>query len=361
LSVEVEKGLSMRRYFAIVVTVLLGSGLLLWNSAAGIDDIIVETGKQGKNAEFYKELSGEWAESIAKSRADGLSARAVGSRFVSTDTPASAQAIFQPVIPQAGQWEISVTWGMSANANHAKYIVFDGKTEHVRYLDQAGWGGELPANQDRWHSLGSFNLPAGSIAYVKVDTSEVTGKSSPADNGRVYADAIRLHLENPAPAASASPSPTPAAVLSTPTPVAVVATPTPDMQSSEIFATPTGAAPASPTPALGPEAEWLSDYAKALGEGKRRNRYILIFFHYPPAADSQRMNDEVMRNPKVVDEMSRFVCCRLNPVEAQQIANYYTVVKAPVVLVLDPNGYLRGRQDGYVMAVIFLNFLSQFR
>jgi hypothetical protein len=254
------------------------------------------------------------------------------------------------VIPQAGQWEISVTWGMSANANHVKYIVFDGKTEHVRYLDQAGWGGDLPANQDRWHSLGSFNLPAGSIAYVKVDTSEVTGKPSRADNGRVYADAIRLHLENPA--ASESPSPTPVAVLSTPTP---------ETQNPELFATPTGAPSASPTPALGPEAEWLSDYAKALGEGKRRNKYILIFFHYPPAADSQRMNDVVMRNPKVVEEMSRFVCCRLNPVEAQQIASYYSVVKAPVVLILDPNGYLRGRQDGYVMAAIFLNFLAQFR
>jgi hypothetical protein len=339
----------MKRYLVSLVMSIVASAMLLSSSALGVEDIIVEAASGGKNTNWYKETSGAWADSIAKSFATGVSRRPVGSRYVATETPASAQAVFQPVIPQEGQWEISVTWGMSANAYHVKYVVFDGTKEQVKYLDQAGWGGELSANQDAWLSLGIFNLPAGSKAYVKIDASEVTGKPSKPDNGRVYTDAVRFHFVPP----GTSPSPTLVPIANTPTP----APPTPVPPTP----TPSPSVTATSEPPQGASAEWLNDYAQALGEGKRRNKYILLFFHYPPAVDSQRMNDETMNNPKVVDELNRFVCCKLNPVEAQQIANYYTVVKAPVVLVLDSNGYLRGRHDGYSMIAIFLNFLAQYK
>lgn len=173
-------------------------------------DIIIESRSEGKNYSWYSETSGSWSDSVAKSLLDDISPESIGSRFVIIDGgPVPAQAKFTPVLPMEGKYDIFVTWGRSGNAMNVKYIINTGSAEEVKYLDQAGWGGSLVGNAFIWHHLGTYDLPAGNNAYVIVDASEVTGKPSPENSGRVYSDAVKFSPYDPSaprPAESASSS-----------------------------------------------------------------------------------------------------------------------------------------------------------
>jgi len=162
-------------------------------SASFAEEIIVESRAGGKNFSSYSELSGKWFDSVAKSLAEGCSPEEIGSRFVAVDNgPVQAEARFAPAIPKEGKYDIYVTWGKSANAMNVKYLINTGSKEEVKYLDQAGWGGEIAANPYTWNHLGTFDLPAGNKAYVSVLATEVKGKPSGPNSSRIYADAVKF-------------------------------------------------------------------------------------------------------------------------------------------------------------------------
>lgn len=78
-----------------------------------------------------------WANSSSKSAASGTSG--TGARF-NDDVSHSATAQFVPDLPDAGDYEVFVTWGTSGNADNLKYTVnYNGGSSH-RLLDQQGWG-----------------------------------------------------------------------------------------------------------------------------------------------------------------------------------------------------------------------------
>lgn len=170
-------------------------------------EIIIESRGEGKNFTWYSEISGNWADSVAKSLVDSCSPESTGSRFVTVDGgPVDAQARFTPVLPKEGKYDIYLTWGRSGNAFNVKHIINTGTEEVVKYLDQAGWTGTLAANPHIWIHLGTYDLPAGNKAYVSVDAFEVKGKPSEENSGRVYTDAVKFVPYDP----SSQPAATPA-------------------------------------------------------------------------------------------------------------------------------------------------------
>ncbi len=154
--------------------------------------VIVESEKGGLNNEFYSEASGTWEHSVAKSTAPGVSPISLGSRYL--QVPANtgpAEARVSPVLPADGEYEIAVTWGRSANAQHVKYVVDAADGAKTVYLDQDGWGGTSRPNPDQWFSLGVFKLPAkGAVVHVSID--EVGPPPQPKNAHRIYVDAFRF-------------------------------------------------------------------------------------------------------------------------------------------------------------------------
>ena len=219
--------------------------LALCLSATFAQEIIVESRAGGKNFSSYSEPLGKWTDSVAKSLAEGCSPEEIGSRFVIVDAgPVQAEARFTPEIPKEGKYDIYVTWGRSGNAMNVKYVINNGTKEEAKYLDQSGWGGEVAANSYTWVHLGTFDLPAGNKAYVAVLATEVKGRPSTPNSGRVYVDAVKFV---PADGSGVGPvSQTP--VSSQP---AVPAASTPAVISSAPFVTTSqsGAIPFAPIPA----------------------------------------------------------------------------------------------------------------
>jgi uncharacterized lipoprotein YddW (UPF0748 family) len=158
-----------------------------------VPDIVIESNDSAGNpnvAPAYQENSG-WAYSTSKSSASGLTAS--GARYTS-DSALTAQATFTPNIETAGKYEVFVTFGQSANASNVGYSIQSKAGSTTIYLDQDGWGASGESNANRWLSLGVYNFPKGedsSHAAVMIDESSVSGKPSPGNNGRVYADAVK--------------------------------------------------------------------------------------------------------------------------------------------------------------------------
>lgn len=170
----------------------IGAVFMLAIPVAAQQTVIVETEEGGQNSQLYSETAGTWEHSIAKSEAPGLSGVDLGSRFKQIKSIGEhAEAQVAPVLPQAGEYEIDVTWGRSGNARNVKYVVETTSETKTVYLDQDGWGTRGAPNCDQWHSLGVYNLPAEG-AVVKVLTDESDGPLESRNAHRVYADAFRF-------------------------------------------------------------------------------------------------------------------------------------------------------------------------
>lgn len=332
-------------------------------------EIIIESRQEGKNYKNYSETKGVWYDSTAKSIAEGCSPETIGSRFVDVEIGApDNECRFTPEITQAGLYDIFTTWGRSGNALQIKYVVNTGTREEVVMLDQAGWGGAIPINAGIWIPIGTFELPAGTSAYVAIQTSTVKGKPDGVNRGRVYSDAVKFVLNTtgtkltpptPAPASAAAtapnptqPKPTPAVSVSTAqyspfnTPVAATPAPTPAANLTSPFATPVpGQATPSPFSVPVTAMPWLSSYPEAIQSGKVSGKSILLFFT-SPGGMAQNFEENVLSAPVVkVNLTQNYILCKLDIAQNKQICDYYGVANAPVIVFLDSRGYSRARID----------------
>lgn len=149
--------------------------------------IIVESFSDGHNSQWFQ-TEGKWVESAAKSSADGLKA----TRTVyndANDDPGSAR--FIPDLPQAGKYEVFITYPTSGNASKIPYVVHT--ADGAQHLELTQFGREAGAKPaaNQWYSLGVYNFKAGQEGYVEV-SDPLTGER-PHDaevNARIYADAV---------------------------------------------------------------------------------------------------------------------------------------------------------------------------
>lgn len=326
------------RKLVILLTAILGLA-----SVASAQDIIIESKPQGKNYEWYSEVSGNWLDSEAKSSAEGCSPASIGSRFVTItgSSKVTAEARFSPDIPEPGEYEILVTWGRSGNAFNTKYVINTGDKKVVKHLDQAGWGGQLPPNANQWRSLGTYKLPQGKKAYVAVLSEDVKGIPSPENSGRIYADAARFVKGGLEKGAKAEPTATPSTTASgtpgdTPSmPFVPLSTPPPYSSSQP-----------SPTPTQSSNIYWYMNYSDAIKAGQAAGKSILLFFCSEMGRASNKMEDEVLAHPEVTRRLSdSYISCKLDISSNRRICDYYGVFKAPVLIFLDNRGYSQARVD----------------
>jgi len=361
--------------------------LVAFANLAGSQEMIIESRQGGKNASWYSEIKGNWADSIAKSLAEGCSPETIGSRFVTAETPVDAEARFSPEIRSPGKYEILVTWGRSGNVYHVKYVVFDGKKETVKYLDQAGWGGALQPNSFQWFSLGTYDLPAGKKAYVSVQASEVTGKPSDVNGGRMYTDAVLFAPPNIAERYKSAPPRTPLISISTPSstpasssreaspfssfsqpkkspfvPFVPVSTPRPVTSTGSPFSRSAGPTPAPVFPYNTGSIQWYNDYGQAIQAGSAAKKSILLFFASSMGRNSRNMEDEILGDPRIKAFLAKnYIACRLNIGSSRKLCDYYSVFKAPVIIFLDSRGYSRARIDTLLTVDQMLTELEKFK
>jgi len=354
----------------LFLTVIFSSGIVAQN-------IIVETREKGQNIQCYKESTSTWLDSQAKSLVDGVTP-GIGSRFLTIDMGSTdATAEVTPNIPSTGKYEIFVTWGMSGNAENVKCtIMIDGKESNKIYINQRGWGGDtpdVPGNGNIWVSLGTYDLPQGDKTKLIISANEVTGKANKTNSGRLYADAFKFSPPS-SQSTSTTTSSTPAKPSGQTAPITFVqpqqvqsspfsqiseqvsspfdssiAPTTP--QPSSPFSSPSPSPQQTPTPAppfqpLGP-INWLYDYYQAIKEGIRLNQPILLFFCSETGRLSTQLESQVLSNPDVVPHLQKFVCCKIKITDENNIkySEYYEVFKAPTLIFLNPQGFMKGRED----------------
>lgn len=380
----------MKRISVIAMIVLL---FVLNISAQEV--IIVESRQGGQNFQWYSEISGRWFDSVAKSSALGTTYD-IGSRFITINgVSEEGEAQFAPEIPAAGKYDIYVTWGNSGNSKNVKYTVEYDSKQDVKYLNQAGWGGDLPQNSNEWHKLGTYELKAGKSVTVKVQSDEVTGVPSPENSGRVYADAVKFAPEGaepdatpknftqqtPAPANTPLYPSTPAPQNNQPStmsPFIPIGTPAPyqgapvSSQPTPVQTTPafsqtspfTRRTPAQQTPSsmLGTEPVWYNDYQRAIQTGRSAGKSILLFFRSEQGQASRKMEDEILQDQKVKNYLvQNYITCKIDIASNKDLSNYYNVFKAPVLIFLDSRGYTRARIDQTVTPPQLIEVLEKYK
>ena len=119
----------------------------------------------------------------------------------------------------------------------------------------------------------------------------------------------------------------------------------------------------SPAPQyVAPAIQWHSSYQDAIRAGTSGRKSIIIFFSSPVSGPSQKMEMEILANAAVKSKLSQsYVCCKLDVAKDKQVADYYSVFKAPVLVFLDSRGYSRARVDNLISASQLLSELDRYR
>jgi hypothetical protein len=158
-------------------------------------DITIESGKGGHNADHYSEVSGDWTDSDAssgeKSAAPGLS-QSVPARKVRISA-GPAEARFYPQFETEGLYYVYVSWPSQANAKQVIYVTRHASGETARSCVQNGVAYRNPPNGDKWVYLGEFNFKPGKDQYVAllIDGKTTTGHD-PGKPDTAYADGVRF-------------------------------------------------------------------------------------------------------------------------------------------------------------------------
>lgn len=344
------------------------------------EDIIVESRDGGQNFNCYSEKSGNWADSVAKSLADGVTP-GIGSRFISADGPVQASFEVVPNIPADGKYEIFVTFGTSGNTDNCRYTIVVNDTEIKKvYINQRGWGvQELqdPGNGNVWISLGIYDLPQGNKTKLIGSGEEITGKADVKNNARFYADAFKFSTSSGTPSSSAvssasqtSPFAAPQTsqsnnpfLLPTATPPQVTQsyTTSPFAPIQNPQSTPTSPFASSQT--TSGQTNWIYDYAQAIKEGTRLNKPIILFFYSEMGKLSQQMENQVLGNSSVLPYLQQYICCKILITDQAnaKLSEYYEVFKAPTLIFLNSQGYMKGREDKSIDAQGMINLLESMK
>lgn len=310
-------------------TVLSLVWLLSIASSVFAQDIIIESRKEGKNNDCYKETGGQWLDSqtpgTSKSTASGCT-EGIGSRKVAlaVDHPekpaAEAVARFTPKFKKSGRYYVYATWSRAANVRPARYVIKHANGQQEKPVNQDGWGGgtgneSLPGNGNSWVALGQYEFSSKGEQYVElhIDTSAVRDDFSHA--GQAFSDAV-LFSTKPQPEA-------PAAVKPTSTPQAKAAS---------------ASSPAAPSPST-TSLMWFDSIPTAQNAAAQSGRMILVFFFAPTSRDSQALDNEVFANAQVKTVLSSdYVLARINLAENRSLGEQLQVFRAATVMIYDKNG-----------------------
>jgi hypothetical protein len=310
---------------------LLADDLRIFRPGSGVEprEIIVSSiGTLAEDGSFYV-VDGDWDPSTAKSTAEGLSAD-VGSVYV--DGGEDGTSVFVPNVAATAMYEVFITWSRSANASDVLFTVTHADGREQFNMDQDGWGGQGPSNANRWISLGTYRLEAGTSATVAV-TAQANGRVLSAPNAhRTYADAIRIV---PADTSVATGPPIP------PTPVYIPPTPPP---------TP----PPAPAPVVidmvevvpSDAVDWRASLNTARSESRSANRRLAVYAYTPTSRGCQEMEGSTLSDPTAISALNRAVPVRINLQRNEAAATEFSLYRVPTLILFEPSGAEVGRLVG---------------
>jgi hypothetical protein len=318
-------------------------------------EVIIETRTGGQNLEWYNETSGKWHDSDGKSIAKGITPK-IGSRFANVEDVDSSKARFIPNLPTAGFYEVLVTWPREGNAKRVKYIIHHANGDSIVFMNQDGWGvlTSGAGNGNAWHSLGTYQFPAGQRGYVEITDAETQGKPDIRNWGRVYADAVRFVFVSSSRPVATAPPPAPSPTF------APVMRPTP-------LRTPFPIVTIAPTPvALQPTVsqdsiQWTGDIYEAQRRARSENRNIMLYFRSDKSRYCQKYEAETLKDPAVIQFLnSNYVSVRFDFLRYSSEAFSLGAYKAPTFIFYDSRGNPKGKIDTFLPSQEFLDTIGLF-
>lgn len=108
-----------------------------------------------------------------------------------------------------------------------------------------------------------------------------------------------------------------------------------------------------------PPQGWGSDYAAAMGAASETQRNVVVAFYSKGCPPCAAMDRNVLGSEAVRSELAGFVPVRVDAFQERELANQFDVQGTPTYAVVDPQGRLLARCEGYQPVERFVAFLRQ--
>jgi thiol:disulfide interchange protein len=92
---------------------------------------------------------------------------------------------------------------------------------------------------------------------------------------------------------------------------------------------------------------WQSDLDKCLAQAKKQHKPVLICFSADWCGWCERMDQDTLTDPKIVELAKRFVPVRIDTSQNRKVMVKYAVRSMPTIVVCDASGREVARVSGY--------------
>lgn len=103
---------------------------------------------------------------------------------------------------------------------------------------------------------------------------------------------------------------------------------------------------------------WGDDFKLAMGQAHAGNKNVVVDFYLEECPPCMAMDRVVFPNEDVRKALRDFIPVRLNGAADLEIARKYQVFATPTYLVLNANGDVLARAEGFIPAGEFIAFLN---
>jgi thioredoxin-related protein len=108
-----------------------------------------------------------------------------------------------------------------------------------------------------------------------------------------------------------------------------------------------------------PPAGWGADVAVAMNKARAEGRRLLIAFHQPGCPPCAAMDRDVLGDSDVQKAIAPFVPVRVDVQKDSELANQLGVFGTPTYAVVDPDGTMVTRTEGFQPVEAFVRFLER--
>lgn len=103
---------------------------------------------------------------------------------------------------------------------------------------------------------------------------------------------------------------------------------------------------------------WGGDFNHAMAEARATGKKVVVDFYLEGCPPCIEMDRKVLGTAAVRKALADFVPVRLDGERHVQVARQYEVLATPTYLVLDPDGKMIARAEGYLPVEEFISFLK---
>lgn len=318
-------------------------------------ELIIESTKGGKNNGLYKEFSGVWYDSVAKSTVSDVTPN-IGSRFIECSGVNPAEARFNLEISEEGNYHVYVTWPRQANSIKAVYKIksADGETDIIKA--QNGWGKTKEANGNMWHDLGVYKFNKGNEHYISIlKGNEKVMPTDIINSARIYADAVKI-VKTDKPVKKAENDNIEIFIQQADSAKTQVSQATPKAEESPISILNEQDVSVNTT-----AIQWLYNVQEAKNRAKLERKNTLIYFFSKGSDYCKKYDDEVFNDANVIEKLNKsYICAMIDFNLNYDYSLNLSVYRVPSILIYDSDGNLLTKLEGFKNKADFLKTILEF-